>query len=130
MNSAKQLAQDAAKRAVREPLEILKEAKEQITGSEQVQQPTEATSQQPAPAETEKKIPDNHLYEALEQEIAEIRAKKEEKERERLQQEEVAEKPKLAPIVQPTGKRGRDAKISLGAKRQMTQTEAPLPPSG
>lgn len=42
--SAKQLAQDIAKKMAREPLEILKDTREQITGEELSRQPDSQTA--------------------------------------------------------------------------------------
>ena len=110
------------------PFELLKTAGDQIAG---VDIKPEEASEAEKPAidpELEEKLnlQKTRRLQALEQEITEIRNLRNQKPQEGAP---LAEAP--TPLIQPTAKPDRKfAGEGLGAKRQQTHVEKPLPPSG
>ncbi|MGD0523134.1 MAG: hypothetical protein ABSA43_01080 [Candidatus Microgenomates bacterium] len=124
------------KQIVWEPFEVLKSAGEQVFGAEP--QPPE-TPQPPKPIEPTKEeqlkqkmqVRGQRQIQALETEIADIRRQREKKRQEELLAEQQARQEIPPPLIQPSSKPDRKfAGEGLGAKRQQTHVEKPLPPSG
>lgn len=133
---AKILAQQVAKQVAREPLEILKQAGEQVAGAEtpepagsDANQPTgkpEVTVDQKAKIEEQGK----RQLTALEAEIKDIRTKEEQRKAVVSQQEQtvqVQESQAPKPLVEPATKQGRRMVGMPGpktqAQRQQTHVE-------
>jgi len=122
----KKIAQQAARQLAREPWEILKTARKQVTQVEKVVEPKGRELPEPAvrektsPLEEEKmKVKSKRLMEALETEIEDIRKQKIEEEAEKLKEETLrakmeAEQEKKKPAPEISGKRPR--KFPAGLK--------------
>lgn len=130
----KNIAKQAAKQIVQEPLEILKKAGEQVVGAPSVEnKPQQSQIEKPVtPQEVQKKhAKARSLYTALENELKEIRAR--EAQKKQLEQQPQPAKPQEKPLVEPPTKRSRRL-FGFGqkaqAEKQKTRVEKPLPPSG
>jgi hypothetical protein len=130
MNKPKQVTTD--------PFELLGAAARQVVGSEPQPPNGEAISQtQQAQPVAEKelaeklKLQGQRQLQALEAEMAEIRRARDQQKHQDLVAQEQAQPEALKPLVVPTSRPDRKfAGEGLGAKRQQTHVEKPLPPSG
>lgn len=142
--SAKNLAQTIAKKIAQEPWEILKQAGEQVAGTEQMQekgeleqQTTDGSFNQNQEILSQRdKVRSQRLMQALESELDDIKKKKEQERVMKAQEEQMAreqQKNTEPPLIEPAARKGRRL-FNFGKKtqvqRQQTQTERPLPPSG
>ncbi len=139
--TAKNLAKQVAKQIAQEPTEILRQAKEEVFGEENISEPAaEKTPGQPQVTEGEKaKImaQGQRQLQALENELKEIRGEKEQGKVAAAQQEQAAkvqEAEVQKPVVEPVTKQGRRMAGAPGpktqAQRQQTHVEKILPTSG
>ncbi len=139
------LAQQAAKQIAQEPIEILKQGGQQLTGNETQENIPQG---QNIPASTEN-IPTTNPQEkakleaqgkrqiqALEAELKDIKVKNIQKEQAIERQEQIAKSQTAQdkkPLVEPPNKKGRQLAGSPGPKtsvqRQQTHVEKILPPS-
>lgn len=137
--STKNLAQTLAKQVVNEPWEILRQAGQQVAGTEVPATPNNNGMEKSAAAvENEKflanrdKIRSQRLLQALETELKERARIRKEKEAKPPPQEIQAPKPLSEISTKPSRKfprlfgGGKKAQV----ERQQTQTERPLSPSG
>lgn len=123
------------KQIVQEPLEVLKQAREQVTGAATVEnKPQRQLAEKPI---TLQEVQKRHakarsLYTALENELKEIRAKKAQEQQ--PQKEKQISQPQEKPLVKLATKPSRRFVFGRGPKsqvqRQQTKTERPLPLSG
>lgn len=136
--SAKQIAIQAAKQMAKEPLEVVKQAGEQVKG--QTLPVGESPSQEAinaniTPEEKAKiQVQGQRQIQALETEIKEIRIAKEQKElvekQQELAQTEVKTETPVPVIASKRSRRFGGFGQKANAEKQQTRVEKPLPPSG
>ncbi len=144
--SAKQIAQDAAKKIAREPLEILKSAGSQVAGTEKTpegprenqasQQPPQETGKPPV-SEAEINAKSKRLMEALEKELEDIKKLKDQEALQEEQQEVVEEAQKVEankaqPLVEPITAKKKHQMPGMQGKldKLKKKSEIRMPPSG
>jgi serine phosphatase RsbU (regulator of sigma subunit) len=141
--TAQQIAQKIAKQVAQEPIEILKQAGEQVAGTQeqgegQTQDVPPQEGQTPVPAsevqlKQKLQVQGQRQLQALETEIKEIRQKKEQKEiaeeQEEAVQKQQEEQTGEAP-PQVSSKPSRRFGQKQAAQKEATRVEKPLPPSG
>jgi hypothetical protein len=146
VSSTKKIARQAAKQVVREPVEMLKTAGKQISGTETVSRSIHEMSQErqveskkeKAPLDEEKiKVKNKSLLTALEREIEDIRKQKEFEEEEKLKEEKIQEqilhdeeKKKMPPEISTKRIRGAARGMKGKLKKLKTKAEIRMPPSG
>jgi len=143
--STKKIIKQAAKQVAREPLEVLRTARKQVSGGEFVSGPMREVSQgriepkeEKSPLDEEKiKVKSKSLLKALEKEIEDIRKQKEFEEEKKLKEEEIQEqiheeKEKEKPLPAVSTKRARGALKGMKGKLKKLKTKAEIrmPPSG
>lgn len=143
--SAKSIAQQVAKQAVREPLEVAKTAGRQVAGVEvqgtqvlsQPRPETQATAQPTVENEQKIKERGKRTLEALEKEMEDIRRQRKVKEQEELKaeqvrsvQEEKKQKPESLSEVSSKPSRKFVAGMKGKLSRLKRKTELRLPPTG
>jgi hypothetical protein len=140
--TAKQIAQKIAKQIAQEPIEILKQAGEQVSGTKeggetQTQGVPQQETQTPPPSEVQLKqklqVQGQRQLQALETEIKEISQKKEQKEVMEEQEEAIQkqqEEQTGEAVPQVSSKPSRRFGQKQAAQKETTRVEKPLPPSG
>jgi hypothetical protein len=143
--TAKQIAQKIAKQIAQEPIEILKQAGEQVTGTQEVgetqtQNVPSQEGQPPVPAsevqlKQKLQVQGQRQLQALETEIKEITQKKEQKEameeqEEAIQKQQEQQVEKAPPQVSSKPSRRFTGGQKQAAQKEATRVEKPLPPSG
>lgn len=141
--TAQQIAQKVAKQIAQEPIEILKQAGEQISGTQEQGETQNIPSQ-----ETQTPVPQSEIQlkqklqvqgqrqlQALETEIKEIEQKKEQKEvmeeqEEVIQKQQEGEAPQPLQEVSSKPSRRFTGGQKQAAQKEATRVEKPLPPSG
>ena len=138
--SAKNLAKQVARQIAREPLEVLKTAGQQVSGTERVAPPQSAGIPSPkefSPQEKAKiEVQGQRQLAALEQEIRDIQKRKQQEVAFKVQQEQAiaiqaqAEKKELPKVPSKPSRRLFGFGQKAQAEKQKTRVEKPLPPSG
>ena len=145
--TAKNLAKQIARQAVREPIEILKSAGTQVAGQENTPSvrptqegqttssgPTETSSRDKAKVQAQSQ----RMLQALETELADIKKTNEHEKMVEVQQqqveeqkkkEEAAKNPSLSITSKPSRRIGALGQ-KQAAQKQTTRVEKPIPPSG
>ena len=129
----KKAIKQVARQIAQEPLEILRQAGNQVAPLPTPEAPR--VSPGVLPLEEKKRIQarDTRLIQALEEEIKDIRKQKEMEEAKRIQEEEPQKPEEQKPLPSVPTKPSRRL-FAFGAKaqaeKQKTRVEKPLPPSG
>ncbi len=144
-DSTKRITKQVVKQAAREPLEILRTARKQVSGVESAPGSMREALQERAEPKEEKspwdeekiKAKSKRLLTALEKEIEDIRKQKEFEEGEKLKEEEIQErileeeeKEKPLPVVSTKRAKGALKGMKGKLKKLKTKAEIRMPPSG
>jgi len=142
--TAKQLAQDIAKKIAREPIEVLRTAGGQVSGVEKVPQTSRLKDPRGAnehisvnKEEVSNKAKSKRLIDALEAELAEIKKIKKQNDLEALQAEksqelQIEKSEETKPFVEPSTKQKKGVLTGMKGKidKLKKRAEVRMPPSG